>query len=85
MSEDFERRGSIIPPGYADVALYLASLPQPSEYDCGLETDQLVMAGLSAIAKEQGKTVEEVVREACYTLFRFYFASKIVKEQQGEG
>lgn len=67
-------RGSIIPPGQSDLALYLSTLPQVSEYDCGVELDQLTASGLSEVARQSGKTVGELAREAVYLYLRLYFA-----------
>lgn len=65
--------GSIIPPGQADLAYFLSQLPQVSEYDCGVELDQLTMSGVNRIALETGKTVNEVARDAMYAYLRAYF------------
>lgn len=74
--ETIESRGSIIPPGQADLALLLSTLPQVSEYDCGVELDQLTMSGLNEVAHRTGKTVEELAREAVYLYLRLYLAKQ---------
>lgn len=66
-------KGSTIPPGQADFAYFLSQLPQVSEYDCGVELDQLTMSGVNRIALETGKTVNEVARDAMYAYLRAYF------------
>lgn len=73
---DIEKRGSIIPPGQADLALYLSTLPQVSELDCGVELDQLTMSGLNEVARQTGKTVNELAREAVYLYLRLYLAKQ---------
>lgn len=74
--ETIESRGSIIPPGQADLALYLSTLPQVSELDCGVELDQLTMSGLNEVARQTGKTVNELAREAVYLYLRLYLAKQ---------
>lgn len=69
-----ESHGSIIPPGQSDLALYLSTLPQVSELDCGVELDQLTMSGLNEVARQTGKTVNELAREAVYLYLRLYLA-----------
>lgn len=71
-----EGRGSIIPPGQFDLALFLATLPQVSEFDCGVELDQLTMSGLNEVARQTGKTIGEVAQEAAYLYLRLYFAKQ---------
>lgn len=74
MSNEFsdnEIGSSIIPPGYADVALRLSQLPQVSPYDCGIELDPLPMAGLNMLARQYGVTVSDIAKEAVYFYLRF--------------
>ena len=78
MSEDYEEDinlagASTIPPGQTDLALFLATLPQVSRYDCDVQLDQLTMSGLNEVARRTGRTVEEVAREALYVYFRMCF------------
>lgn len=68
-----EGTGSIIPPGQSDLALYLSTLPQVSELDCGVELDQLTMSGLNEVAHRTGKTVGECAKEAVYLYLRMAF------------
>lgn len=68
-----KRRGSIIPPGQADLAMFLSTLPQVSELDCGVELDQLTMSGLNEVAHRTGKTVGECAKEAVYLYLRMAF------------
>lgn len=70
---DSEKRGSIIPPGQGDLALFLSTLPQVSVYDCGVELDQLTMSGLNEVARQSGKTVGELAKESVYLYLRIYF------------
>lgn len=70
---DSESRGSIIPPGQADLAMFLSTLPQVSELDCGVELDQLTMSGLNEVARQSGKTVGELAKESVYLYLRMYF------------
>lgn len=71
--ETSESRGSIIPPGQADLALFLSTLPQVSELDCDVELDQLTMSGLNEVARQSGKTVGELAKESVYLYLRMYF------------
>lgn len=68
-----ESRSSIIPPGQADLAMFLSTLPQVSELDCGVELDQLTMSGLNEVAHRTGKTVGECAKEAVYLYLRMAF------------
>lgn len=84
MSEEVDLQGaSIIPPGYLDVAMRLSQLPQGSEYDCFVNLDPLVMAGLNEAARARESTVDEVAREAIYFWLRFWLAEQM-KEEPGE-
>lgn len=81
---DSGSHGSIIPPGQADLAMFLSTLPQVSELDCGVELDQLTMSGLNEVARQTGKTVGELAIEAVYLYLRLYFAKQnkpIIKER----
>lgn len=75
---------STIPPGQADLALFLSTLPQVSALDCGVELDQLLMSGANQIALETGKTVNDVAKEAMWMYLRLYFAKTEPVEEETE-
>lgn len=68
-----EPGGSVIPPGQTDLAMFLATLPQVSPLDCGVELDVLTMSGINEVAKRTNKTVGEIAKEAVYLYLRAVF------------